>query len=288
MSNESAPTAIVTGGASGIGRALGEALAARGVRVLLADLDGDIAEDVAAQIREAGGDATAAQIDVSRFAPVADLVSSAAKEWGRLDYMFNNAGIAFSGGVHEQTIESWDRVIDVNLRGVVHGVQVAYPIMKEQGFGHIVNTASMAGFLPGPLGSGYAATKHAVVGLTKSLRAEASAYGVRVSALCPGAIRTPILGGGKHGVMTPGIPRERERELMTSLFERMSPMDPARFAKAVLRRVDRNQAFIILPTWWRLIWWMERLSPSLAVWLAERQHEVGRKQFDALRSPPEA
>ena len=97
------------------------------------------------------------------------------------------------GSVNLYSIEDWNQIIDVNLRGVINGIQAAYKIMMEQGFGHIVNTASMAGLMPGPGNVAYTTTKHAVVGLSKSLRAEAAHRGVRVSVLCPGVIRTPIL-----------------------------------------------------------------------------------------------
>lgn len=280
---ETKKTAVLTGGASGIGRALGKALAARGTRVLLADLDGDIAEEAAEEIRSSGGDATSAQVDVSQFAPTAEVVRKAAQDWGRLDYMFNNAGIAVAGEAHEHTSESWRRIIDVNLAGVAHGVDAAYSIMVEQGFGHIVNTASVAGLIPTAFAMGYGATKHAVVGLSKSLRIEAAAYGVRVSVLCPGAIRTPILRGGRHGILAPGIPESEQRQLMGKSFERVRPMDPDTFALKVLHRVDRNQFVIIVPTWWRLLWWMERLTPGLLLRISERQFARGKREFDALR-----
>src|SRR5439155_13844601 len=102
----------------------------------------------------------------------------------------------------------WHKVFDVNLRGVVNGVQAAYPVMLRQGFGHIVNTASVAGLLPTPTIVSYCAAKHAVVGLSTSLRVEAAEAGVRVSVLCPGAIKTPILEGGKYGKMLQPLPPE--------------------------------------------------------------------------------
>ena len=107
--------------------------------------------------------------------------------------MFNNAGIAIGGSAHDYGIQEWNQIIDVNLRGVVNGVQAAYCIMIKQGFGHIVNTASITGLMPTPGQVAYSMTKHAVVGLSLSLRAEAALLGIRVSVLCPGAIRTPIL-----------------------------------------------------------------------------------------------
>lgn len=188
-------TAIITGGASGIGRALAEELAKRGAEVVLADLQIELAEEAAREIRLAGGQATAWQLDVADFSAMEKLLRETVERTGRLDYIFNNAGIGIGGDVHRHSIEDWNRIIDVNLRGVINGVQGAYKIMRNQGFGHIVNTSSMAGLMPSPGVSSYATTKHAVVGLSKSLRAEAAPAGIRVSVLCPGVIRTPILEG---------------------------------------------------------------------------------------------
>jgi NAD(P)-dependent dehydrogenase (short-subunit alcohol dehydrogenase family) len=152
-------TAIVTGGASGIGRALGEELAKRGSEVVLADLQIELAEEVASEIRAAGGKAAALRLDVTDFFAVESLLQETAERTGRLDYMFNNAGISIAGPVSLHSIEDWNRIIDVNLRGVVNGVQVAYQIMLMQGFGHIVNTASLAGLVPGAGNPSYVTTK---------------------------------------------------------------------------------------------------------------------------------
>src|SRR5262249_33998626 len=137
--------AIITGGASGIGRSLGEALARRGARVILADVQIELTQAVAASIQASGGIATAAEGDVRDFDAVSRLVEVTIKAHGRLDYLFNNAGTGILGEVRHYEIEDWNRILDVHLRGVVHGVQAAYPVMLGQGFGHIVNTASMAG-----------------------------------------------------------------------------------------------------------------------------------------------
>jgi len=276
--------AIVTGGASGIGRALGEALARRGALVVLADLQAELAQDVAARIRQAGGQATAERLDVTDFAATNRLVQDTFRSQGRLDYIFNNAGIGIGGEVRLYELEDWNRVLDVNLRGVIHGVQAAYPIMLRQGFGHIVNTASMAGLMPTPLAVGYGATKHAVVGLSTSLRVEAAPAGVRVSVLCPGVIRTPaLIDGGKFGKLLQPVPQETQRDW----WERQGPMDPNRFAEKALRAVARNRAIIIIPWWWRIVWWVNRLSPSLGLWLAAwatRKYQETVKR--AIERPP--
>lgn len=152
-------------------------------------------------------------------------------------------------------------MIDVNLRGVAYGVQVVYPRMVRQGSGHIVSTASVAG-LVGAVGEGsYTATKHAVVGLSKSLRTEGRRHGVRVSVLCPGAIRTPIFTGGKYGRMNYVGLRE---EKMLELWSRMRPMEPDAFAQKALDAVARNEAIIVVPRWWRAFWYLDRISPAMS------------------------
>jgi NAD(P)-dependent dehydrogenase (short-subunit alcohol dehydrogenase family) len=276
--------AIVTGAASGIGRALSEALARRGASVVLADVQAPEVAEAAASLRAAGRSASASALDVTDFASVSRLVRQAAEEHGRLDFFFNNAGIAAGGEIRDHTVEAWNRVIDVNLRGVVHGVQAAYPLMVRQGFGHIVNTASMAGLMPSPLTASYSATKHAVVGLSKALRAEAAGFGVRVSVLCPGVIRTPLLSGGRHGIFVGVIPEQQQRAMFLRQFERMRPMDVGVFAVKVLAQVARNRAIIVVPAWWKLLWWLDRLSPALSLVVARRLVDSARRDFaGALR-----
>ena len=272
-------TAIVTGGASGIGRALAEELARRGCEVVLADLQIELAEEVASEIRVSGGKAKAVKIDVTDFPAMEQLVQETVKRTGRLDYIFNNAGIVIGGHVNQYGIEDWNQIVDVNLRGVINGIQASYKIMMAQGFGHIVNTASMAGLMPGPGNVAYTTTKHAVVGLSKSLRAEAAQMGVRVSVLCPGVIRTPILGGGKYGKMLIDIPPEQLRRI----WERFKPMSPNIFAKKVPNSVAKNKAIIIAPSWWKLFWWIDRLSPSLAVFLAEKSFQKMQKKLGIVQ-----
>ena len=265
--------AIITGGASGIGRALSEALGRRGARVVLADRQIALAQEVAAGIQERGGQASAVELDVTDSTAVDQLVRATAQTHGRLDYMFNNAGIAIGGEARLCQTEDWARVLNVNLHGVVNGVQAAYPVMLKQGYGHIVNTASMAGLLPMPMAVSYATAKHAVVGLSKSLRVEAAQHGVRVSALCPGVIRTPILRGGKYGKNLQPVPPEVQEKFM----RQYRPMDPAVFAETVLDALARNRSIIIVPGWWRLLWWISRLSPGLEAYLVQRSYRAARE-----------
>ena len=273
--------AIVTGAASGIGSALAGELAERGASVVLADLQADEVEAAAAALRRSGRSATAATRDVVDAERVRRLVEDVAAEQGRLDFVFNNAGIAAGGEVRDQSVAAWNRIIDVNVRGVVHGVAAAYPIMIRQGFGHIVNTASMAGLVCSPLTTSYSATKHAVVGLSKALRVEAAGLGVRVSVLCPGVIRTPLLSGGRYGIFEGNLPEAEQRAAAQRFFESLRPMDVRAFAARVLDQVARNRAIIVLPGWWKIIWWLERLSPSLGLAFSQRLVVNARKELAA-------
>jgi NADP-dependent 3-hydroxy acid dehydrogenase YdfG len=269
--------AVITGGGSGIGAALGRGLAQRGATVVLADRREDAAAAVADAIRQGGGRAEARGLDVRDAEAVAVIVADVASRHARLDYLFNNAGTGVGGEVKDYTLDDWRYVVDVNLMGVIHGVHAAYPRMVEQGFGHIVNTSSMAGWMPTPMTTVYGATKHAVVGLSRSLRIEAADHGVRVSVVCPGVIRTALLvNAGPFGRTKIAVPADAQ----LALWERMRPMDPDAFASHVLRQVERNQSIIIAPLWWHAVFWLNRLSTRLGDAMARRVYREMKNQLE--------
>lgn len=251
----------------------------RGAEVILADLQLDLAEEAVAGIRAKGGKARAVALDVSDFVAVQRLIEQVAASAGRIDYLFNNAGITIAGETHLYEIADWTRVIDVNLGGVVHGVQAAYPIMKGQGFGHIVNTASIAGLIPLTGFMSYSATKHAVVGLSTSLRVEAAEHGVRVSVLCPGAVETPIVGGGKFGKVLQALPAQVQRKL----WEKGRPISAGQFAREAVAAVGRNKAIIVIPAWWKVLWWIYRLSPTLGMAVARKFLRDTKRMIEQAR-----
>ena len=265
---------IVTGAASGIGRALAEALAGQGVHVVLADRQVGLAEEAADGIRRRGGSASVAELDVRDLERFRALAAETSERHGRIDYLFNNAGIGAAGEISEYEAADWDDVIDVNLRGVTNGILAVYPLMIAQGSGHIVNTASMAGLVPGTALGSYTATKHAVVALSQCLRVEARRHGVRVSVLCPGVIRTPILQGGRYGRMKPGW----DLAPTATSIERLRPMEPSVLARRALRAIQRDRAIIVEPRWWRLFWYLYRLSPGLFERMASRTLYQVRRQ----------
>lgn len=257
--------AIVTGGASGIGAALCDRLVSRGAQVVVADVDEQLAAGVAKGLDDRGpGRAEARALDVRDAAAVQAVVDDAVARHGRLDAIFNNAGIGMGGDIRELTTAHWERVIDVNLRGVVHGVHAAYPVMCRQGFGHIVNTASATGLFPTPRLVPYAATKWGVVGLSLSLRYEAAENGVKVSVVCPGGIDTPILDKGIPDDL-PAVPSAESVDAREAIRKasggKLYP--PEAMAVDILRGMARNKAVIVAPTSARLMWLATRLSPAL-------------------------
>ncbi|HWJ67445.1 MAG TPA: SDR family oxidoreductase [Nocardioides sp.] len=255
-------TAIVTGGGSGIGAALTRALVGAGAHVTCADLDLAAAQSVAANA--AGpGTATARRVDVTSAADVEAAVDAVVAGHGRIDLMFNNAGITFLGNTEDLTLGQWDAIIDVNLRGVVHGVHAAYPRMIAQGGGHIVNTASMGGLMAAGLMTSYVTTKHAVVGLSLALRTEAAAHGVGVTVVCPAAVDTPILDKGEIG-------RFRGRDFYLEGQGVKRPVDPDVLAHRVLAAVVADEAIVVEPRQARIAWRIGRLSPAFVDRMATR------------------
>ncbi len=244
-------SAIVTGAASGIGKEISRALASRGTHVVLTDIDTATLESAGAEMP---GSVDIRALDVTDATAVEKLVQDVAAARGSLDFMFNNAGIAIFGAVRDMTLADWNRLIDVNVRGVVHGVAAAYPIMIEQRSGHIVNTASAAGLAPVPGGTIYGMTKHAVVGLSTSLRGEARHFGVRVSAVCPGFIDTPLVQTAKM------VNLDREK----ALAEMPVPLEsPAKLAEAIMTGIERNKSLIVFTSFAHIGWRLYRLSPAL-------------------------
>ena len=250
--------AIVTGGGSGIGAALSHALVERGDTVIVADIDGASAERVAGEL---GQLATAAKVDVRDAASVQAVVDDTVAAHGRLDLIFNNAGIAIGGDDLELTVAHWDRIIDINLRGVVNGVQAAYPVMARQRSGSIVNTASVAGLIPVPFLAPYVAVKHAVVGMSISLRGEAKAHNVNVTVVCPGFTDTPMLDStGPDDLPKPTMLREGGAREAAERLGKVYPVD--KLAADILRGVDRRKAFVVAPRQARAMWRVNRFMPG--------------------------
>lgn len=187
--------AVVTGGGRGIGKATCEALANEGVRVVVADLDVSAAKAVAARI---GANAISCSLDVSDREQFRSVLDTAEEQFGPLDILVNNAGIMPVGYFIDETDEMTDRLVDINYRGTLIGMKEAIKRMKPRGTGHIVNLASTGGWLPAPGVATYCGTKHAVVGLTDSVRLELTGSGIHLASVGPGVVKTELAAGLKE------------------------------------------------------------------------------------------
>ena len=184
--------ALITGAGSGIGRASAVKFAAEGARVVAVDVQQDGNEETVNTIRSAGGNATAVEADVTRSQDVHRMVRAAVDTYGRLDILFNNAGIGLPGTILEVDEEAFDKLFAVNVKGVFLGCKEAIPVMKSQGGGIILNTASQLGVVGVEGNVVYPATKGAVVQMTRCLALDHAADGIRVNCICPGPIDTPL------------------------------------------------------------------------------------------------
>lgn len=267
--------AIVTGGGMGLGLALCEKLAREGATVVVADIKGDAAVQVAERITQNGGHARAAQIDVSKRQDITNLIDKTAADFGRLDYIFNNAVLVIGGDARDISLEQWERALSVDLLGVVYGALAAYRVMAKQGYGHIVNVSSATGLIPQPGNTPYCTSKWGIVGFSLSLRFEGADLGVKVSCVCPGDMKTDIY--KNMTIMNWKVSRD-EFEHMTRRTHFLMPQWTAEEAVAeILRGVSRNKALIIFPAVIRWIWRLYRALPAVIYWVSVRRMRMFRQ-----------
>jgi NAD(P)-dependent dehydrogenase (short-subunit alcohol dehydrogenase family) len=230
--------ALITGGGSGIGRASALTFAREGAKVVVADVAVEGGEETVQLIQQRGGEAIFVKTDVSRAAEVEALVARAVQTYGRLDCAHNNAGIEGAAATTVDYAEdAWERVIAINLKGVWLCMKYEIPHLLKQGGGAIVNTASTAGLVGYRGGSAYVASKHGVVGLTKTAALEYAKAGVRVNAVCPGAIDTPMMGR-----LTGHRPQRAERMAAAEPVGRMG--QPKEIAEAVVWLCSEAASFV--------------------------------------------
>jgi NAD(P)-dependent dehydrogenase (short-subunit alcohol dehydrogenase family) len=235
--------AVVTGGGSGIGRALAEAFAREGARVVVADVEESAATAVADGIRGRGGEALAARVDVTDLGQVQSLADRAFADFGAVHVLCNNAGVALHGALQDATHRDWEWVLGVNLWGVIHGLEAFLPRMIARGQpGHVVNTASMAGLIASQGLGVYNASKYAVVGISETLVKDLRPHGIGVSVLCPMGVATRILQSARN---RPAQLRN-EREGTDSAVELIGKyLEPDTVASMVLAAVRANRLYVI-------------------------------------------
>lgn len=241
-------TAFVTGGASGIGLALAHAFGAEGMRVAIADIELPALRAAREQLSAAGVDVLELELDVADAKAVEQVAQRVEQAFGKVHIVCNNAGVAAGGPLEQATLDDWNWLLSVNLMGVVHGVTSFLPRLRAHGEGgHIVNTASIAGFLTFPGLGIYTATKRAVVGLSEALHAELAGSGIGVSVLCPGFVRTRISDSGRNRPPRHGAPPPRPAGGLAETGAAVLALhgaDPASIAARVVAAVRTNELYV--------------------------------------------
>ncbi|MBW2522807.1 MAG: SDR family NAD(P)-dependent oxidoreductase [Deltaproteobacteria bacterium] len=250
---------VVTGAGSGIGRATARAFAAAGARLHLVDVDESRVRTVAAEVGHggAGREPVAHVVDCGDAGAMRQLAEGIYAADGRVDVLHNNAGVCVGGPVQDLALDDWRWIFDVNVWGVIHGIHFFVPRMIAQGGGgHVVNTASMAGLVGLPMVAPYCASKFAVVGLSEALAAELAAHRIRVTVVCPGAVRTNVMRDGR--LRLPGAWGERIRKA----FDRHSA-SPEDLAAAIVEAVERDRSLVLWPGHMWPLWLLKRTSIPL-------------------------
>lgn len=272
---------IVTGGASGIGWSLCDQLARQGAYVVMTDINFEQLEKAAQALLENGLKVKAVDLDVADESAFKKVIEDTVAAHGRLDYLFNNAGVAVLGEVYDLTMDHWSKVFSVNLNGVLNGTFHAYQLMVKQGSGHIVNTSSVEGVLPFPSTVSYVGTKHAVFGLSESLWVEAVDLGVDITIICPGYIRTPMLDTSEAVNTTMD---NWKKSFLVVLFEKLSAITPDTCAKLILKGVAKKKAIVFTPKIGRLFWWNYRIWPMMYMRMLRMFHRLDRKRLKKLQN----
>lgn len=257
---------VITGAASGLGLALARELARLGGILILADRDAAAAKRAARSIQESGGIVDARKLDISNARATERFVETIVKEYGRIDYFFNNAGVSIRGETRDLKREDWERLFAVNLYGTIHAGNAVFKVMVKQGSGHLINTASASGLVPLPVASPYSTSKFAVVGYSENLRLEGADLGVRVSVVCPGFIRSGIR--NSPAVNVP------QKESFQVPFKEMSAEDAAR---RIIQGVERNKGRIVFPFYVHLLYLLHVHLPSISSRIGRRMIRNFRK-----------
>ncbi|MCP3987298.1 MAG: SDR family NAD(P)-dependent oxidoreductase [bacterium] len=265
--NLTGKTALVTGAASGIGKQSALAFGRRGADLVICDIDEAGLADTEKELRGIGRQVQSSRVDVADRDAMQAFAADIHQQIGSVDLLMNNAGVALGGRFLETSLEDWDWILGINLRGVIHGCHFFVPKMKEAGRGgHVVNVSSAAGYLPGSVLNAYVTTKYAVLGLSEALSTELAPHGIGVTALCPGIIDTPIT---RNARLRGALDTDEMRDQMVSQYGKRG-YGPERVAENLLKAIQSNRTVApISPEAW-IGYGLKRLAPGLVRWLGAR------------------
>lgn len=256
------PRVFITGGGSGLGRGFALALARDRARILVGDVNLQRAEETAQLVRAAGGEATALHCNVARREDIHAAAAALREQWGGIDVLINNAGIAAAGRMGEQTLEDWEAVVGVNMWGTIYGCHVFVPLMKAQGHGFVLNVSAAAGFTSLPEMGAYNLTKAAVVSLSETLHAELAGSGIHVTVLCPTFVKTNLMETARFSDV-------RQQQAAAAFFHRSS-VSVAEVVDAGLQGVLRNEPMVVPQMDGALLWRVKRYLPDVYFWATRK------------------
>ena len=258
---------VITGAGSGLGRELALQFASRGWNVCVAEKDTDRGETVTTEINNTGGRGIFVPCDVTRYDDLEDLKSNVLHEWNGLDVLVNNAGVAAAGEIGEIPLETWNWIIDINLKSVVYACKLFVPHFAAQNSGYIVNVASYAGFAAFPEMSCYSVTKSAVISLSESLRSELAPVHTGISVVCPSFFKTGLMDSFAYTDI-------RQLQLAEAFF-RKSSSSAKKVAHIIIRSIEKNRFYVIPQLDAKLIWFFKRHFPRLYLGLLSCVYRKG-------------
>ncbi len=258
MSQDSKKRVAITGAASGLGRSLALQYARQGWNVALADINDSRGLETQQEILALGVDAFYTHVDVRDESSLMSWKDAIVKRWSGLDVIINNAGVAAHGAIDECPTADWDWIIDINLMGVVRGCQIFTSLFKAQGYGHVVNVASIAGLIHSPEMNSYNVTKAGVVALSETMKAELERFGIQVSVVCPGFFPTNLTENTRS-------PNPNIKSTINKLFAK-SKLKADDVARIVYDGVKAGRFYILPHKDFAAIWYMKRLSPAFYFW----------------------
>jgi NAD(P)-dependent dehydrogenase (short-subunit alcohol dehydrogenase family) len=266
--------ALVTGAASGIGRETALAFASRGADLAICDLNEEALEAFAREVEGMGRKVIRRRVDVADRADMEQFAAFVHSQVPAVDILMNNAGVGLGGGFLHTSLDDWDWVLGINLKGVIHGCHFFLPPMVERRSGHVINVASAAGLVATETLAAYSTTKFAVVGLSEALRDELSPYGIGVTTICPGIINTPIT---RNSRMVGPLATEQTRSELVAAYEKRN-YGPERVAANILRAVEKNRAVApISPEAW-FMYYGKRCAPGLIARFARSMSQRERRR----------
>ena len=282
VSNLAGKWVLVTGAGSGIGQATALAFARRGADLVICDVNSVGLSRTSEAILALGRKASSHTVDVADVEQMRAFAEAVHREIPAVHVLVNNAGVGLGAGFLDTTLEDWDWILGINVRGVIHGCHFFVPKMVERGRGgHVVNVASAAAFVATEALAAYSTTKFAVLGLSEAMRDELAPQGIGVTAICPGIINTPITGAARlrGKASAPGA-----REQMVALYQKRN-YGPERVADKIVKAVGRNAAVApVSPEAWAM-YWMKRAVPGFTAWLNRRMNDRFQRQLEAKKRP---